>query len=168
MRARQQIVSDPSLIERIRDIFLHDEPRVTVAGAARLLGCPSDDITAAIEEGDIETIATGGGPMIDIREIAEQALHVWPLVTIEEALGADASLILPPGVRTRRFSARLPRYIIAALQRLAEENGESVETLLTRELHGLAHTNKDRLAAAIPGFAEAIDWPLSDDETQAC
>lgn len=158
----------PDLAERIRSIFLHDEPRVTLAGAARLLGRSQDDITAAIAEGDIETIATGSGPMIDIREIAEQALHVWPLVTIEEALGADASLILPPGVRTRRFSARLPRYIIAALQRLAEENGESVEAFLTRELHGLAHTNKDRLAAAIPGFAEAIDWPLSDNETQAC
>ena len=87
-------MSDPALIERIRSIFLHDEPRVTLAGAARLLGRSHDDITAAIDEGDIETIATGGGPMIDIREIAEQAIHVWPLVTIEEALGADASLIL--------------------------------------------------------------------------
>jgi hypothetical protein len=158
----------PDLSERIRSIFLHDEPRVTLAGAARLLGRSHDEIIAAIAEGDIETIATEAGPMIDIREIAEQALHVWPLVTIEEALGTDASLILPPGVRTRRFSARLPRYIIAALQRLAEENGESVEAFLTRELHGIAHANKDRLAAVIPGFAEAIDWPLSDDETQAC
>jgi len=159
---------DPNLTGCIRSIFLHHEPRVTVAGAARLLGRAPDDITAAIQEGDIETIATESGPMIDIREIAEQALHVWPLVTIEEALGADASLILPPGVRTRKFSTRLPRYIIAALHRLAEENGESIEALLTRELHGLAHANKDRLAAAIPGFGEAIDWPLSGDETQAC
>jgi hypothetical protein len=159
---------DPNLTECIRSIFLHHEPRVTVADAARLLGRSVDDITAAIDEGDIETIATGGGQVIDIREVAEQALHVWPLVTIEEALGTEAALILPPGVRTRKFSARLPRYIIAALQRLAEENGESVETLLIRELHGLAHTNKDRLAAAIPGFAEAIDWPLNDDAKQSC
>ncbi|HEV7485932.1 MAG TPA: hypothetical protein VGQ65_09635 [Thermoanaerobaculia bacterium] len=86
----------------------------------------------------------------------------------QEALGTEAALILPPGVRTRKFSARLPRYIIAALQGLAEENGESVETLLIRELHGLAHTNKDRLAAAITGFAEAIDWPLNDDAKQSC
>jgi hypothetical protein len=159
---------NPNLTERIRSIFLHDEPRVTVAGAARLLGRSVDDITTAIADGDVETISTGSGPMIDMREIAEQALHAWPLVTIEAALGTEATLILPPGVRTRKFTARLPRYIIAALQRLAEENCESVEALLTRELHGLAYTNKDRLAAAIPGFAEAIDWPLSDDAKQAC
>ena len=53
--------------------------------------------------------------MIDIRELAEQALHFWPVVAIEAALGSEASLILPRGVRTRRFAARLPRYLIAAL-----------------------------------------------------
>jgi hypothetical protein len=78
---------DPDLTECIRSIFLHDEPRVTVADAARLLGRSVDDITAAIDEGDIETIATGGGQVIDIREIAEQALHVWPLVTIRRHWG---------------------------------------------------------------------------------
>jgi hypothetical protein len=120
-------------------------------------------MAAAIDGGDIETVGTCSGTRIDIRELAEQALHVWPVVANEEALGREASLILPPGVRTRRFAARLPRYLIAALRCLAEENGESVEALLTRELHGLAWTNRARLAAAIPGFAEAANWPGGED-----
>jgi predicted transcriptional regulator len=94
--------------------------------------------------------------MIDVRELTEEALHVWPLVTIEEALGTEAALVLPPGIRTRRFTVRLPRSIVAALHRLAEEEGETVEALVTRELHGYACANRERLAAAIPGFAEAI------------
>ena len=62
---------DPTVTERIRSIFLHDEPRVTLAGAARLLGRSHDDITAAIAGGDIETIATEAGPMIDAADLAE-------------------------------------------------------------------------------------------------
>ena len=99
--------------------------------------------------------------MIDIHELAEQAVHVWPVKAIEEALGREAALILPPGVRTRRFTARLPRYVVAALECLAEETGESTDALLTRELHGLAYAHRERLGGRIAGFAEAVSWPFS-------
>ena len=157
---------DRDTVERIRSIFLHHEPSVSIPVAARLLGLSKDELEAAIDAGDVETTSTRGGRVIDLRELAEQALHVWPIATIEEALGTEAATILPPGVRTRRFSARLPRYIIAALDRLAEENGETTESFVTRELHGLAYEQKERLAAVIGGFAEAIDWPLGDDVCQ--
>src|SRR5258708_7901251 len=114
--------------------------RVTIEGAARLLGRSGGEIAAAIQAGEIETTSGCGGTVIDIRELAEQAVHVWPHVwpvkAIEDALGREAALILPAGVRTRRFTARLPRYVVAALECLAEENGESADALLTRELHG--------------------------------
>jgi hypothetical protein len=80
-------MSDPALIERIRSIFLYREPRVTVAVAARLLGRSEDAMTGAIDDGIIETVTTCSGPMIDIRELTEEAVHTWPLVMIEEALG---------------------------------------------------------------------------------
>jgi hypothetical protein len=42
-------------------------------------------------------------------------------------------------------------------------NGEPVDALLTRELHGLAYAHEARLAAGVPGFAEAVEWPFVDD-----
>jgi hypothetical protein len=154
---------DPTVTERIRSILLHDEARVTIDDAARLLGRSGGEIAAAIEDGEIEAASGGGGAMIDINELAEQAVHVWPIDAIEEALGREAALVLPAGVRTRRFTVRLSRYFVAALQCLAEENGESAGALLTRELHGLAYAHRERLGASIAGFAEAVNWPLSEE-----
>jgi hypothetical protein len=54
------------------------------------------------------------------------------LTAIEEALGRNATLILPPALRTRKLTVRLPRYQIGALQVLAEEGRESVEAMLMR------------------------------------
>ena len=69
-------------------------------------------------------------------------------------------------MRTRRFTARLPRYVVAALECLAEENGESADALLTHELHGLAYAHRERLGASIAGFAEAVNWPFPDETRQ--
>ena len=91
--------------------------------------------------------------MIDLREIA---------------LGTDASLVLPPAVRTGTLAVRLPLYVIAAMKYLAEENGEPVDAFLTRELHGIAWEERERLGEAIPGFAEAVDWPLGEEPASAC
>jgi hypothetical protein len=140
--------------------FEHDEARVAIDDAARLLGRSCGEIAEAIEDGEIEATSGCGGPRIGIQELAEQAVHVWPIDAIEEALGRDAALILPAGVRTRRFTARLPRYVVAALKCLAEENGESAGALLTRDLHGLAYAHRERLGASIAGFAEAVNWPV--------
>ncbi len=70
---------DPTVTERIRSIFLHDEARVTIEGAARLLGRSGGEIVAAIEDGEIETTSGCSGTVIDIHELAEQAVHVWPI-----------------------------------------------------------------------------------------
>ena len=84
---------DPTVPERIRSIFLHDEARVTIEGAARLLGRLESEIAAAIRDGEIETTSACGGTVIDIRELAEQAVHVWPVGAIEEALGREVRLV---------------------------------------------------------------------------
>ena len=64
---------DSAVTERIRSIFLHDEARVTIEDAAQLLGRSGGEIAASIEDGEIEAASGCSGPMIDIRELAEQA-----------------------------------------------------------------------------------------------
>jgi len=90
-------------------------------------------------------------------------IHKW---RIKERPPQPSARILPAGVRARRFTVRLPRYVIAALQCLAEKNGESADALLTRELHGLAYAHRERLGASIAGFAEAVNWPFAEETAQ--
>jgi hypothetical protein len=159
---------EPALIQRIRAIFLHHEPRVTIADAAGLLGWSRAEMNAAIRNGQIEVVETCGGKRIELRELATCALQQWPLTAIEEALGRDATSILPPALRTRKLTVRLPQYQIGALQVLAEEGRESVEAMLMRMFEELAGLNQERLARFIPGLAEAIAWPEVGEGDRVC
>ncbi len=146
-------------INRIRAIFLHHESRVTIADAAGLLGWSRAEMNAAIRDGEIEVVDTCSGKRVELRELAAYALQQWPLTDIEEALGRDATIILPPALRTRKLTVRLPRYQIGALEVLAGDGRESVDAMLTRMLEELADLNQQRLARVIPGLAEAMAWP---------
>jgi hypothetical protein len=150
---------DPLLIQRIRAIFLHPQPRVTIGEAADLLGWSFSEMNATIANGDIEVVETSSGTRIELRELAVYAMQQWPLTTIEEALERDAALILPPGLRTRELTVRLPRYQIGAIEVLAEEGREPVEALLMRMFEELTDLHQERLARVIPGLGEAMAWP---------
>jgi hypothetical protein len=159
---------EPALIQRIRGIFLHHEPRVTIADAARLLGWSRAEMDAAIRDGEIELVETCSGKRVELRELAAYALQQWPLTAIEEALGRDATLIVPPALRTRKLTVRLPRYQIGALQVLAGDGRESVDAMLTRMFEELTDLNQERLARLIPGLAEAMAWPEAGEGDRAC
>jgi len=159
---------EPTLIQRIRAIFLHPESRVTIAEAAGMLGWSRAEMNAAIRDGEIEVVETCSGKRIELRELAAFALQQWPLTAIEEALGRDAALILPPALRTRRLTVRLPRYQIGALRVLAEDGRESVDAMLTRMFEELTDLNHQRLSRLIPGLAEAFAWPEVRESDRAC
>ena len=159
---------DPALIQRIRAIFLHHESRVTIADAAGLLGWSRAGMNRAIRNGEIEVVETCSGKRIELRELTAYALQQWPLTDIEEALGRDATLILPPALRTRKLTVRLPRYQIGALEVLAEDGRESVDAMLTRMFEELADLNQQRLSRVIPGLAEAMGWPEAGESDRAC
>lgn len=157
---------DSTLTERIRIIFLHHESRVTIDEAAHMLGWTTAELNAAIKSGDIEPIGTCSGKMIALREVAMKALDLWSLNTVEDALGPDAKLIMPPALRTRKITLRLPLYQIGALKVLAEDGRESVDTMLMRMFEELTDLNKERLSRLIPGLAEAIGWPEREEGEQ--
>ncbi|HYI10164.1 MAG TPA: hypothetical protein VEK57_13980 [Thermoanaerobaculia bacterium] len=153
---------DPTLIQRIRSIFLHHEPRVTIAEGAGMLGWSRAEMDAAIRDGEIEVVETCGGKRIELRELAAYAVQQWPLTAVEEALGRDAALVLPAALRTRKLTVRLPRYQIGALEVLAGDGRESVEAMLTRMFEELVELHQERLARVIPGLAEAMAWPEAE------
>lgn len=112
-----------------------------------VLGRSGSDIAAAIKDGEIEATAGCGGPVIDI-QLAEPAAHVWPIDAIEEAMG--------------RGAARVPRYVVATLQYLAEQNRESTDALLTHELHGLANAHPTRPGQNTSGGLPAARFIVTD------
>jgi len=151
---------DPELAARIRSIFLHHETRVTVGAAARLLGWSRKEMTEAIDSGDMNSIGTcSGQEMIELRDLASYAAHEWPMHVIEAALGREASLILPPSLRTRKLTVRLPLFHIQLLEVLADEARQSVTKFLELTCDELAGNEKERLAGLLPGIVEAYHWP---------
>ncbi|MEA2414574.1 MAG: hypothetical protein QOI58_1231 [Thermoanaerobaculia bacterium] len=153
---------------RIRAIFLHPEPRVTVAEAAHMLGWSSGRLNEAMRDGEIEVAGTCRSSSVDVAELVEMALSLWPVTQIERALGSSARKILPPGLRTRTLCRRLPRYLIDMLQQLAAAERTSLELFLSRELQNLASARRETLARELPGFAEAFDWPRRNETQPNC
>src|SRR5712692_3788670 len=93
---------DPELVQRIRTIFLHPRPYVSIGEAAWILRWSSEEMERAIVTRDIEVTVTCSGKEIAVEEVLAKARALWPVEAIEEALGASAARVLPPELRPRR------------------------------------------------------------------
>jgi len=151
---------DSNLIQRIRTIFLHAQPYVSISDAADLLGWWREEMRAAIGANEIEVTKSCAGDAIEREELLAQVTARWPVEWIEDALAGAAANHLPEGVRTMSVTLRLPRVYAAMLAFLAEREGTTEGHLITRSLDGLASKHFEKLASSIPGFADALAWPL--------
>lgn len=159
---------DPHTAARIRHIFLHPRPHVSICSATALLGWSRAEMNRAIATGEIQTMTTPLGQWIWREEVMAKALEVWSHETIEEALGEDAARVLPDAVRLAELRARVPRYQLAMLKYFAERDRTTVSHVLTQQLEGVASGSSYELAATIPGFAAAFVWPDADAAQQPC
>jgi hypothetical protein len=159
---------EPDDVDRIRVIFLHPGPRVTVAEAAHMLGWSSGRMNEAMRDGEIEVVGTCRSSRVEVAELVAMALSIWSMTEIERALGSSARKILPTGLRTRTLCTRLPRYLIDMLQHLSAAGRVSLELFLSRELQDLASARRETLARELPGFAEAFDWPRRTETQPNC
>jgi hypothetical protein len=150
---------DPELVQRIRTIFLHPRPYVSIGEAAWILGWSAVEMEAAIAEGDVEVTTTGSGQAVEVAEVLAKVREFWPMEVIEEALAGEAVGVLPLGLRMRRVVIRLPLYQSAMLGYLATQRDTTVGHLLSFHLDELASEHYEELSAAIPGFREAVAWP---------
>ena len=156
------------VIDRIRSIFLHQRPHVSIAEATALLGWTRGEMTEAIAASEIEVAETGFGRWIWHEELMAKALEIWSFEAIEEALGDDAGRVLPSAIRLTSVSFRLPRHHVAMLEHFAQRDRTTVSTALTRELDDIASAHADELSSAIPGFAAALEWPDAEAASQPC
>ena len=149
---------EPAIIDRIRHIFLHPRPHVSIHQATVLLGWTARQMSEAIDSGEVELMTTPVGKWFWRHEMMVKALETWPLHQIEEALGPDADHVLPHVLRTAELRVRLPRHQIAMLEYRAEQDATTVSGVLERELDGIASAHAEELSAALPGFAAAFSW----------
>src|SRR5436305_8898614 len=117
---------DQDLINRIRSIFLHPRPHVSIAEATALLGWSRAEMTQAIAAGEVEVTSTSVGKWLWREELLAKALEIWAPEVIEEALGADAERVLPEWVRLTDLHVRLPRHQVAMLEHFAERGRTTV------------------------------------------
>jgi hypothetical protein len=157
---------DQDLINRIRSIFLHQPPHVTIAEATVLLGWSRGEMSRAIAVGEVEVMATPLGKWLWVEELMAKALELWSPETIEEALGAEAHGVLPEAVRLIDLHVRLPRHQVAMLEHFAERDRTTVSGVLTRELDGVASAHAEELSWAVAGFADALAWPDAEAAAQ--
>jgi hypothetical protein len=150
---------DPKIIARIRHIFLHDRPHVSISQATDLLGWTRPQMKRAIEAGEVELLSTRLGRWFPRTELWSKALETWSLDVIEDALGPAAATILPDILRTDELRVRLPRHQIAMLEYRATQHQTTVSGALARELDAVASADAEELSAVIPGFAAALAWP---------
>jgi hypothetical protein len=81
-----------------------------------------------------------------------EALVIWPMHVIEEALGDDADGILPQAIRSAELRGRLPRYHIDMLEYRADPAGDHRQWgCWRRELDGIAsaHIRGDGVACRL-------------------
>jgi hypothetical protein len=159
---------DQDLINRIRTIFLHQRPHVTIAEATVLLGWSRGEMSQAIATGEVEITSTSIDKWLWCEELMAKALELWSPETIEEALGADAARVLPESLRLIDIHVRLPRHHVAMLTHFAERDHTTVNTILARGLDGIASAHADELSYAVPGFADALAWPDADGAQLPC
>jgi hypothetical protein len=157
---------DQDLINRIRSIFLHQRPHVTIAEATALRGWSRGEMSRATAAGEVEVMATPLGKWLWREEVMAKALELWSPEVIEEALGADAEGVLPEAVRLIDLHVRLPRHQVAMLEHFAERDHTSVSAALARELDGVASAHADELSWAVAGFVDALAWPDAEAAAQ--
>jgi len=151
---------EPDAISRIRHIFLQPRPHVSIMQAEGLLGWTRRQMSEAIENGEVELWTTPLGKWFPRAEMMAKALEIWPMHVIEEALGDEAGGILPQAIRSAELRVRLPRHHIEMLEYRADQQATTVSGVLERELDGIASAHIEELSAALPGFAEAMAWPV--------
>jgi hypothetical protein len=145
--------------QRIQALFLHPEESYRLSEAARLIGVSSGVLRREAEADQREAYRSNDLWCFSWRQVACIALRRWTLAEIHDALGADASTVLPPLLSLRTLTIQLPEYIVRAVETMATEDATTVDDWFQRELVDFAGTVVDRMETTLPGFRRAYLFP---------
>ena len=145
-------------VATIRALFLDPRPVYTVAEVASLLAMTEAEVRGWIESGEMEAIETAGGEGVPWDEVVSFGIEHWSQEVVEQALGADALDLIPELVRLTDLQVRIPQIQVVTLERLAALDGESVSTVVARELRDLVSVHAPWLSIEVPGFAANMSY----------
>lgn len=150
---------NPVEAQHIRELFLHRAPSYRLSEAARLLGVTRGALEREARADQEEAYRVGGRWRFTWRQVVYIALRRWSLAEIHDALGPDASTVLPPLLGLRTVTVRLPEYLVRAIELSAVSDDTTVDDWLHHELVDFAGTVADRMERAVPGFRRAYFFP---------
>lgn len=144
---------------RIRDLFLQRKPTYRLSEAGRLLGMTRKQLEREARADHEDAYRANGRWRFTWRQLAYLAFRRWSLAEIHNALGPDASTVLPPLLGLRAVTVRLPEYLVRAIELSAASEDTTIDDWLHHELIDFAGTVATNMERAIPGFRRAYLFP---------
>ena len=159
---------EPAVINRIRHIFLHPRPHVSISQATDLLGWSRGEMTAAIATGEIVLMETPLGKWIWREEYGQGAGAVDARGHRRGARrrGGRCSAACGSAGRASSADSPLPTGHAHVPRRAAADHGQRRPD--PRELEGVASEHADELSAVILGFGAALAWPDTESPQLPC
>lgn len=145
--------------EQIRTLFLDRQESYTLTQAAGLLGVSPGTVRREVEADDRNAYRSNGSWRLWWRQVAYLALRRWTLSQIHEALGPDASRILPPLLALQPITVRLPVYLVRAIEHAAVEERTTIDDWLHGELIDFASGVVHHMERILPGSRRAYLFP---------
>lgn len=145
--------------QHIRELFLQRQRSYRLSEAARLLGMTRGRLEREAKRDQEEAYRFNGRWHFTWRQVAFIAFRRWTLAEIHDALGSEASGVLPPLLGLREVTVRLPEYLVRAIELSAASDDKTVDDWLHHELIDFAGTVANDMEQAIPGFRRAYFFP---------
>jgi len=149
----------------IRELFLQRKPSYRLSEAGRLLGMTRKQLEREARADHEDAYRVNGRWRFTWRQVAYLAFRRWSLAEIHDALGTEASTVLPPLLSLREVTLRLPEYLVRAIEHSAVSDDTTMDDWLHRELVDFAGTVADRMERVVPGFRRAYFFPGRDSTT---
>jgi hypothetical protein len=151
--------SDPRMRHEIRALFLRPAESYDLAEVACITGVSLRNLRRDAANGSSDAVKVRNMWRFTWRQAVYVAMERWTLAEIQEAVGADATAVLPPLLALRPVTLRLPEYLLRALEIVAADNETTLDNAIHGELTDFAGTVAGWIERRVPGYRQAYLFP---------